>query len=206
MHSGFAPFADAERAYNRGGYTGLGIGIFDDMAAIDIDHCIDDAGQLSDMARDIASTMGCYTEKSPSGKGLRILFRAAGFRFDTARYYTNNQTAGLEVYIAGCTRKYVTITGDVVHPLPIEDRGTEIAAVLEKHMRRSGAGAQRAERAPPPAHQVPAAPRPLLDDEVIARARNQLWLNASLLDQKLKRSYEEEIGDCWVQVIVSKTL
>jgi len=169
----FAPFADAERAYSRGGYSGLGIGIFDDMAAIDIDHCIDDAGQLSDMAQDVASTMGCYTERSPSGKGLRILFRAPGFRFDGARYYTNNQAAGLEVYIAGCTKKYVTITGDVVHQLPIEDRSAEIATVLEKYMRRSGAGAQRAEGILLPVHQVPAAqaPRPLLDDEVIARAR-----------------------------------
>jgi len=167
----FSPFADAERAYNRGGYSGMGIGIFDDMAAIDIDHCIDDAGQLSDMAQDIISTMGCYTEHSPSGKGLRILFRAPGFRFDGARYYTNNQAAGLEVYIAGCTKKYVTITGDVVRPLPIEDRSAEIAEVLEKYMRRSGAGAQRAEGAAPPARQVPATPRPLLDDEVITRAR-----------------------------------
>ena len=35
---------------------------------------------------------------------------------------------------------------------------------------------------------------------------NQLWLNASLLDKTLKQKYEEEIGDCWVQVIVSKEL
>ena len=35
---------------------------------------------------------------------------------------------------------------------------------------------------------------------------NQLWLNASLLDKGLKKKYEKEIGDCWVQVIVSKEL
>ena len=35
---------------------------------------------------------------------------------------------------------------------------------------------------------------------------NQIWLNASLLDKKLKQKYEKEIGDCWVQVIVSKEL
>jgi len=35
---------------------------------------------------------------------------------------------------------------------------------------------------------------------------SQLWLNASLLDKTLKRKYEEEIGDCWVQVVVSKEL
>jgi len=35
---------------------------------------------------------------------------------------------------------------------------------------------------------------------------NQIWLNTSLLDKGLKKKYEEEIGDCWVQVIVSKKL
>jgi len=35
---------------------------------------------------------------------------------------------------------------------------------------------------------------------------NQIWLNASLLDKGLKKRFEEEIGDCWVQVIVSKEL
>ncbi|MCL2420695.1 MAG: GNAT family N-acetyltransferase [Defluviitaleaceae bacterium] len=34
---------------------------------------------------------------------------------------------------------------------------------------------------------------------------NQLWLNASLLDTGLKRRYEVEVGDCWVQVIVCKS-
>ena len=33
---------------------------------------------------------------------------------------------------------------------------------------------------------------------------NQIWLNASLLDKGLKNRYEQEIGDCWVQVIISK--
>ncbi|MHB1484867.1 MAG: GNAT family N-acetyltransferase [Saccharofermentanales bacterium] len=35
---------------------------------------------------------------------------------------------------------------------------------------------------------------------------NQLWLNVSLLDKELKKKYENELGDCWVQVIVSKNI
>ena len=35
---------------------------------------------------------------------------------------------------------------------------------------------------------------------------NQLWLNASLLDKGLKKRFEEEIGDCWVIIVVSKEL
>jgi AraC-like DNA-binding protein len=35
---------------------------------------------------------------------------------------------------------------------------------------------------------------------------NQLWVNSSLLDKDLKKKFEIEIGDCWVQIIVSKKL
>jgi len=35
---------------------------------------------------------------------------------------------------------------------------------------------------------------------------NQLWVNSSLLDKELKKKFEKDIGDCWVQVIVSKEL
>jgi AraC-like DNA-binding protein len=35
---------------------------------------------------------------------------------------------------------------------------------------------------------------------------NQLWLNVSLLDKNIKHHYENEIGDCWVQIIVNKPL
>ena len=44
-----------------------------------------------------------------------ILFTVPdGFQYDKARYYINNQKIGLEVYIAGCTNKFVTLTGNVL--------------------------------------------------------------------------------------------
>ena len=33
---------------------------------------------------------------------------------------------------------------------------------------------------------------------------NQLWLNVPLMDKKLKSKYTDEIGDCWVQIIINK--
>ena len=33
---------------------------------------------------------------------------------------------------------------------------------------------------------------------------NQLWLNVPLMDRELKRKFTEEIGDCWVQIVVNK--
>lgn len=146
----FAPLAVALDAMERGGYDGIGVGIFGNLGAIDIDHCLDDAGKPSELARDIAGTIHGYTERSPSGKGLRILFTVpAGFQYDKARYYINNQKRGLEVYISGCTNKYVTVTGNAINPgYPLEERGEQLAAVLEKYMVRPRQTTQQAPREP----------------------------------------------------------
>jgi primase-polymerase (primpol)-like protein len=131
----FASYSVTRDAYQRGGYDGIGIGIFDDYAAVDIDHCFRN-GTLSDMAQYIIQTMDSYTEVSPSGTGIRILFKAPGFSYDKAKYYIKHPRSGLEVYVAGATRKYVTVTGNVLHRKPIAMRNAEIAAVLEAYMKK----------------------------------------------------------------------
>lgn len=157
----FAPLATALSA--PGQYDGVGVGVFNDLGAIDIDGCIGAGGEISDMALDIMTTMETYTEYSPSGTGLRILFKAAGFQYDKSRYYINNQKAGLEVYIAGCTNKYVTVTGNALTPgLDLAERGERLKAVLEKYMVRTAR--------PTPAP-VPGGPVSLEDTELIERAK-----------------------------------
>lgn len=134
----FATLETTLKAVERGRYDGLGVGIFGNVGAVDIDHCIDDNGELSPLAFDVMDTIKGYTEYSPSGHGLRILFKAAGFQYDKARYYINNQKLGLEIYIAGCTNKFVTVTGNALTPgLEIEEHGEQLAAVLEKYMVRT---------------------------------------------------------------------
>jgi hypothetical protein len=131
----FAPLPEAVDALD--GFDGLGIGIFDDLGAIDIDHCIDEDGKTSALADNIITSMAGYTERSPSGRGIRILFRAPGFSYDKEKYYVNNQKLGLEVYIAGCTNKYVTVTGDTLYPgRDLEDRSAELRSILERYMKR----------------------------------------------------------------------
>lgn len=134
--STFASFEVAHNAYSFGEYTGLGIGIFDDMCAIDIDHCITD-GTYSEMATDIIKQMGSYTEISPSGEGIRIIFTAASFPFDKNRYYINNKKKGLEVYLSGATNKFVTITGERINDNPVVDGTAKLPDVLEKYMLRA---------------------------------------------------------------------
>ena len=63
----FAPLSEALEAAELGQYEGLGTGVFNGLAAIDIDDCVSDDGELSEMAADIVETMNAYTERSPSG-------------------------------------------------------------------------------------------------------------------------------------------
>ena len=98
-------FADFKTAQGAHGYDGIGIGIFNGICAIDLDDCVTDSGYYSGAASEIVSLMHSYTEYSPSGNGLHILFCADGFQYDTKRYYIMNHKAGLEVYVAGATKK-----------------------------------------------------------------------------------------------------
>ena len=61
----FAPLDVALKALEIGKYDGLGVGIFGDLGAIDIDHCIDDNGELSPLAFDVMNMVQGYTEYSP---------------------------------------------------------------------------------------------------------------------------------------------
>ena len=113
---------------------GLGLGIFNGFSAIDIDHCIDENGEISEMAKEIIDYCQSYTEKSPSGHGIRIIFRTDFKDYDKTVYYINNSKIGLEVYIEGATSKFVTITGDSILSCGINN--VDIEYILEKYMRK----------------------------------------------------------------------
>ena len=126
----------------------------------------------------MVATIHGYTEFSPSGQGLRILFTVAEeFRYDKVRYYINNQRLGLEVYIAGATQKYVTVTGDTINPgYPLEERGKQLAAVLEKYMIRPSAVQK-----PPPA--APTSRRPTHGGEKTSQHRLEGMSDSELIER-----------------------
>ena len=129
-------FTDFTSAVSYGdSYDGIGIGVFGDICAIDIDHCVEN-GTLSDMAKDIIARMDSYTEYSPSGNGVRILFKAALPAYDRERYYINNRRLGLEVYVAGYTNRFVTVTGNAISGSCLECRSDALEDVLERYMKR----------------------------------------------------------------------
>lgn len=132
----FAPLDEAMAAFQSSSYSGIGILITGNLCAIDIDGCIEDNGQLSPMAADVVNQMQTYTEISPSGKGLRLLF-PINQPIDRDTYYVNNPDCHMEVY-TNSTKKYVTLTGNVIIPArQIEGRSPQLQIVLDKYMRRT---------------------------------------------------------------------
>lgn len=94
---------------------GIGIGLFDSLCGIDIDHCIDHEGNLSETAKDIIETIDSYCEKSPSGTGVHILFKCNNQeKLDSDSYYIKNSTKGVEIYQGNYDNRYLTMTGDKI--------------------------------------------------------------------------------------------
>lgn len=132
----FADFDFTIKEFNRGNYDGIGIGVFNNICAIDIDHCIDDEKNVSDMAKDIIKKVNSYTEISPSGHGIRILFETDDtFVYDKEKYYINNRSLGLEVYLAKATSKFVTITGNKICG-EYKNAQDKLQYVLDNYMKR----------------------------------------------------------------------
>jgi len=77
-------------------YETFGIKVMGDISSIDIDHCVTN-GVPDKVAQDVIDSIGSYTEISPSGTGIRILFTALN-EFDRKRYKIKNSSRGLEYY------------------------------------------------------------------------------------------------------------
>ena len=112
---------------------GIGLGIFRGFSAIDIDHCVDQYGNISEMAQDIIKYCQSYTEYSPSKTGIRIIFKT-NTKLDKENYYINNHKLGLEIYISDNTNKFVTITGDKLSGDDINE--LDISYILDKYMKK----------------------------------------------------------------------
>lgn len=132
--SSFTDYLTASAASHH--YDGIGIGIFNGVCTIDLDECIDADGNYTPIAADVIARMHSYTELSPSGRGVHILFRAEGFQYDSQRFYIMNRTNHMEIYVAGATNKYVTITGKPCASYDFGERSTELQEVLERYMKR----------------------------------------------------------------------
>lgn len=161
-------------------YDGLGIAITGDMAAIDIDHCIED-GVLSDMASEIVEKVNTYTEISPSGTGIRLIGKTHGYTYDREKYYINNRKYGLEVYASRDKGQFVTITGNAINDLSIGNITDVLPDILDKYMLRPVINR--------PKYSINAPGSFLTDEEVIKKA------SAAGNGDKFVRLYNGDISD-----------
>ena len=162
--STFARFGQAKMAMDMNGYDGLGIGIFDDLCVIDLDHCVDEMGTFSDLSSEILSLMDTYAEISPGGDGVHLYFRAPGLVYDKEKYYIKNPNNGIEVYVAGATNRFITVTGNALCDAGMNDRTEQLQEVLERYMQR--------EEPKKPKQAVPVQVRLELDEQqIIAKAK-----------------------------------
>ena len=84
------------------------------LRVLDLDHCINDDGNLTPLAvRIVSRCEGAYIEKSVSGHGLHILVWASEKGFPT------NPVPGLEIY--GGVPRFIIMTGNLWNPLPTSD-------------------------------------------------------------------------------------
>lgn len=130
-------FSVLERRAGR--YNGVGIGVFGDIVALDIDHCIAEDGCFNEVAEAIVEKLDSYSELSPSHCGLRIIVTCPGFTYDKAEYYVNRHGV-LEFYAASVTDKFVSITGNSLDdpPKPVREVSPEtLMQILDQYMRRS---------------------------------------------------------------------
>ncbi len=101
------------------------------FGGIDLDHVICEDGKLKPFAEEIVKLMDSYTEISPSGKGLHILFRLK-MPLSEIGPRRKNDEIGLEIYDS---RRYLTVTGNVFREgKPIAERTEELRRVYSKYM------------------------------------------------------------------------
>ena len=114
--SDFSSFDAVTSVLKKGGYDGIGIMVGGGFSAVDIDNCVTD-GKLTETAQDIVDTMDSYTETSPSGTGIRIVFNADGAEYDKARYHNNlcfpKYKHANDIRISPRTLKMVRTEGDL---------------------------------------------------------------------------------------------
>ena len=127
--------------YYRGGYAGIGFVIAqnDPYIGIDLDKCLNpETGALEQWALDYLTTLGSYTEISPSGTGTHTIIKGSLPDGHACR------KKGIEVY---STERYLTVTGHRLpeYPASIEERIEQIAEV---HKRVFGDTATRLPGAP----------------------------------------------------------
>lgn len=116
-------------------YDGIGIRVQGGLIAIDLDHCVEN-GQLFPWAAEIVERFNnTYIEFSPSGTGIRILvLMLERYTYDTSAFYIKK--GNVEVYAAGATNRFITLTGNVYQQVDVTEQEDAMQWLLDMYMKR----------------------------------------------------------------------
>lgn len=105
------------------------------VCAIDIDSCVE-GSDITPLALNIIEHFRSYTELSPSGTGIRILFHSKA-KHDYEKYYTKNSMIGVETYPLNNRGRMVRLTGLDLPRYPYRKvTEAEYVEFCETHMKR----------------------------------------------------------------------
>ncbi len=125
-------FEQAVAAMRRYRFDGIGIVLTgeDSLVGVDLDGCLDDAGVIAPWARDIIAELDSYTERSPSGCGIRI-FAFGGLPAG------RRKVGDLEMYDDA---RFLTVTGHHLAGTPagVEQRDFELRDLHARYLGGQG--------------------------------------------------------------------
>lgn len=124
-------YEEACKAMDCGIFKGLGIQLYNGLCGIDIDGCIEN-GEFIGPAKAIMNIMDTYTEYSPSGTGIHLLFY--GDIKNNKNLYKKNPNNGVEIYSKG---RYFTFTGRYINDKVVDERSQQIEQVQLEYMRKN---------------------------------------------------------------------
>jgi len=131
----FGKYEDAIRVVSK--YSGIGFKVSKDIGVIDLDKCVDEHGNINELAKDIIKLFkGAYIEYSPSKTGVHIIIKLQNFQFQKEMYYIKNSKLGAEVYVGEATNRFMTLTGDCIEKGSDLDMSEAMGVFLETYMLR----------------------------------------------------------------------
>ena len=134
-------YETAKKAKEKFNFSGIGIVLFNGLCGIDIDHRSMDDYEV----KNIINLMDTYTEFSPSGEGIHLLFTIdiskipsyideKGCKKLDRKYYCKNSNINTECYISDLTSRYFTFTDNAINNKSINERTEQLIEFLNRYM------------------------------------------------------------------------
>lgn len=145
-------YEDAITALRAGtGYDGLGFVLGGGFVGLDIDHCTNDEGMFQSEVVSLVESLGSYTEVSPSGDGLHVIFKGGDWKHGSGR------KGSYELYASD---RYFTVTGDcLMFPNSLSPVNNALEDLFKSKIRPE-------QQKPEPVPQQPALPAQTRSDSV----------------------------------------